>query len=164
MTVQEQIKKYITSQPEPKRSDMQTLHQLTLQALPKCKLWFLDGKDDKGKPVTNPNIGYGSQTLKYADGTSREFYQIGFSANTNGISVYIIGIKDKTYLAKTYGKKLGKATVTGYCIKFKTLKDINVDILEAAIRFGLGAPPLSKVSSERNKGKAILRKPETRNK
>ena len=54
-----------------------------------------------------------------------------------GISVYILGINDKTYLAKTYGKKLGKASVTGYCIKFKTLKDINIEILEAAIRFGL---------------------------
>src|SRR5689334_22694898 len=88
MKVEEQIKKYIASQPEPKRSDMQALHQLALQTLPKSKLGFLDGKDDKGKFVTNPNIGYGTQTMKYADGTSREFYQIGFSANTNGISVY----------------------------------------------------------------------------
>ena len=136
MNVQEQIKKYITSQPEPKRSDMQALHLLTLQVLPKGKLWFLDGKDDKGKTVSNPNIGYGFYTIKYADGTTREFYQIGMSANKTGISVYILGIKDKTYLAQTYGKKLGKASVSGYCIKFKTLKDINVDILEAAIRDG----------------------------
>ena len=105
--------------------------------MPKCKLWFLDGKDDKGKTVSNPNIGYGSYTIKYADGTTREFYQIGLSANTTGISVYIMGIKDKTYLAKTYGKKLGKASVTGYCIKFKTIKDINIDILQAAIRDGV---------------------------
>jgi hypothetical protein len=115
------------------------MHQHILQVLPKCKLWFLDGKDDKGKIVTNPNIGYGLQTIKYADGTSRAFYQIGISSNTTGISVYIMGIKDKTYLAQTYGKKLGKATVTGYCIKFKTLKDINIDILEAAIRYGVEA-------------------------
>ena len=137
MNVQEQIKKYITSQPEPKRSDMQSLHLLTLQAVPKCKLWFLDGKDDKGKIVSNPNIGYGSYIIKYADGTTREFYQIGLSANATGISVYILGIKDKTYLAKTYGKKMGKASVTGYCIRFKTIKDINIDILEAAIRDGV---------------------------
>ena len=139
MSVQEQIKKYITSQPEPKSSDMEELHRHILQALPKCKLWFLDGKDDKGKIVSNPNIGYGSYSIKYADGTPREFYQIGLSANTSGISVYILGIKDKTYLAKTYGKKLGKANVTGYCIKFKTLKDININILEAAIRDGFEA-------------------------
>jgi len=136
MNVQEQIKKYITSQPEPKRSDMQALHLLTLQVLPEAKLWFLDGKDSNGKTVSNPNIGYGSYTIKYADGTTREFYQIGLSANKTGISVYILGIKDKTYLARTYGKKLGKASVTGYCIKFKTIKDINIEILEAAIRDG----------------------------
>ena|SRR5687767_8368814 len=137
MNIKEQIKQYITSQPEQKRNDMQELHQHILQALPKCKLWFLDGKDDKGKIVSNPNIGYGSYTIKYADGTTREFYQIGLSANTTGISVYVLGIKDKTYLARTYGKKLGKASVTGYCIKFKTIKDINTDILQAAIRDGV---------------------------
>jgi len=134
--VQEQIKKYITSHPEPKRSEMQELHRLTLQVSPACKLWFLDGKNSENKTVSNPNIGYGSYTMKYANGETREFYQIGMSANTTGISVYIMGIKDKTYLGQTFGKKLGKANVTGYCIKFKTLKDINIDVLEAAIRYG----------------------------
>ena len=137
MNVQGQIKEYIASQPEPKRSDMQALHSAILQAIPKCKLWFLDGKDDKGKVVSNPNAGYGSYTIKYADGTTREFYQIGLSANTTGISIYIMGIKDKKYLANEYGKNLGKASVTGYCIKFKTIKDINVDILQEAIRDGV---------------------------
>jgi len=137
MSVQQQIAAYITSQPEPKRTELQELHQHMLKALPKTKLWLLDGKDDKGKIVSNPNIGYGSQSIKYADGSTREFYQIGLSANTTGISVYIMGIEDKKYLVNTYGKKLGKASVTGYCIKFKTLKDINIDILEAAIRDGV---------------------------
>src|SRR5579871_1584013 len=137
MNVKEQIATYIASQPESKRSEMQELHKTILKAMPKSKLWFLDGKDEKGKIVSNPNIGYGSYSIKYANGTSREFYQIGFSANTTGISVYIMGIDDKKYLANTYGKKLGKASVTGYCIKFKTLKDINIDILEEAILYGV---------------------------
>ena len=137
MNVQEQIKKCITSQPEPKRRDMQALHRIILQVMPACKLWFLDGKNSENKTVSNPNIGYGFYTIKYADGKTREFYQIGMSANTTGISVYILGIKDKKYLAQTYGKKLGKASVSGYCIKFKALKDINIDILTAAIRYGL---------------------------
>ena len=139
MNVREQIQKYITSQPEPKRSDMLTLHRIILQVMPACKLWFLDGKNSENKTVSNPNIGYGVQAMKYADGTTREFYQIGLSANKTGISVYILGIEDKKYLAQTYGKALGKASVTGYCIRFKTLKDINVEILEAAIRFGFKA-------------------------
>ena len=139
VNVEEQIEKYITSQPEAKRSDMQALHRIILEVMPACKLWFLDGKNIENKTVSNPNIGYGFYTIKYADGTIREFYRIGLSANTTGISVYILGIKDKTYLAQTYGKKLGKASVTGYCIKFKTLTDINIDILEAAIRYGVEA-------------------------
>jgi len=137
MNVQGQIKEYIASQPEPKRSDMQELHRIILKSMPACKLWFLDGKNSENKVVSNPNIGYGLQTIEYADGKTREFYRIGLSANTTGISVYILGIEDKTYLKKTYGKKIGKASVTGYCIKFKTLKDINIDILEAAIRYGV---------------------------
>ena len=136
MNIQEQIEKYITSQPEPKRSDMQALHGIILQIMPACKLWFLDGKNSENKTVSNPNIGYGLYTIKYADGTKREFYQIGLSANTTGISVYILGIKDRNYLVQAYGKKLGKASVSGYCIKFKTLADINVDVLEQAIRSG----------------------------
>jgi hypothetical protein len=137
MNIKEQIKQYIASQPEPKRSDLQELDQRILEVLPKCKLWFLDGKNSENKTVSNPTIGYGFHTMKYADGKTRDFFQIGLSANKTGISVYILGIKDKAYLAQTYGKKLGKASVTGYCIKFKTLKDINADILEAAIRSGV---------------------------
>ena len=137
MSVKEQIKEYISSQPESKRADMQALHRMILEAIPKCKLWFLDGKNSDGKVVSNPNIGYGFYTMKYTDGKTREFYQIGLSANTTGISVYVLGLEDKTDLSKRFGKKLGKASVTGYCIKFKALKDINIDVLKEAIQYGV---------------------------
>ena len=137
MKVEGQIQKYITRQPESKQSDMQALHRIILQVMPACKLWFLDGKNDEGKTVSNPNIGYGFYTIHYADGTSRDFYQIGMSANTTGISVYILGLKDKTYLAQAYGEKIGKASVSGYCIKFKALKDIDIEVLKSAIRYSV---------------------------
>lgn len=136
MNIQEQIQEYINSQPEPKRIDMLELHLIIQEIKPDSKLWFLDGKNSEGKIVANPNIGYGHYTMKYTNGETREFYQIGMSANTTGISVYIMGIEDKKFLAETFGKELGKASVTGYCIKFKALKDINIDVLAAAIRFG----------------------------
>jgi hypothetical protein len=137
MNLQKQIKEYIATQPEPKRSEMQQLHHIILAMMPTCKLWFLDGKDEKGKTVSNPNIGYGSQSIKYANGKTKEFYQIGISANTTGISVYIMGVNDKKYLAQTFGQELGKASVTGYCIKFKTLTDIKIDVLKAALQYGI---------------------------
>ena len=137
MNVRKQISDYIAAQPQPKRRDIHALHEIILGLMPGCRLWFLDGKDERGRTVSNPNIGYGRQTMRYADGRTREFYQVGLSANTTGISVYIMGLEDKTYLANTYGKELGKASVTGYCIKFSTLRNINVEILEAAMRDGI---------------------------
>ncbi len=137
MKVQDEIKNYIATQSESKQEELQTLHKRILKLLPKAKLWFLDGKNDQGKVVSNPNIGYGSYTIQYKDGKTREFYQIGLSANTTGISVYVMGLEDKTYLTKTFGKKIGKASITGYCIKFKTLDDIDLDVLDEAIIYGV---------------------------
>jgi Domain of unknown function (DU1801) len=137
MNTRKQIEEHFATQPEPKRGSMQELHRVILAQMPRCKLWFLDGLDDEGKVVSNPNIGYGLQTIKYADGRTKDFYQIGMSANTTGISIYILGIKNKEYLAQAYGKELGKASVTGYCIKFRRLEDINIDVLRAAIRYGV---------------------------
>jgi len=137
MNIKKEISDYINSLTENKRTEMLTLNGIIMKLMPRCKLWFLDGKNSENKTVSNPNIGYGSYNIKYADGKTREFYQIGMSANTTGISVYIMGITDRTYLAKTFGNKLGKAKITGYCIKFKSLKDLNLNILEEAIRYGV---------------------------
>jgi hypothetical protein len=137
MNVKTQVSDYLAAQPERKRGDMQTLHGMILKLMPDCRMWFLDGKDESGRTVSNPSIGYGLRTITYADGRTREFYQIGLSANTSGISVYIMGLDDKTYLTRTYGREIGKASVTGYCIKFSALRNIELDVLGAAIRDGI---------------------------
>lgn len=134
--MQEQIDAHIASQAEPKRSDLLALHKRVLNIKPDVRLWFYDGRDDKGKIVTNPNIGYGFCTLQYAKGDTKEFYQIGISATKTGISIYILGKKDLSYLAKTFAKSIGKATLTSYCIKFKKLQDVNLETLDAALRYG----------------------------
>lgn len=147
MNTQAQIQAYLDAHPEPKRSDLHTLHRLMLARMPGGRLWFLDGKDDQGKVVSNPSVGYGLRVIRYANGSAKDFYQIGLSANTTGISVYIMGIPDKQHLPQTYGQQIGKASVTGYCIKFKSLADVRLDVLEAAIQDGIAqsragpAPP-----------------------
>jgi len=143
MNLQEQIEGYIASLPEAKRFDMEKLHGIILEIMPNTRLWFLDGKDDTGKIVSNPSIGNGLRIISYANGKTKEFYQIGISANTTGISLYILGIDDKNYLPKTYGKEIGKASVTGYCIKFKSLKDIDTDILKTAVLDGVEKTKIS---------------------
>lgn len=136
MNLNEQIEQYIAGLPEPKRSDMALLHQLMLQLLPGRQLWFLDGKNSENKIVSNPNIGYGAQIIQYADGSSRPFYQIGISANTMGISIYFPAIKDKTLLNREFGTRIGKATISGYCIKFRKLKTVDMEVLKEAVRVG----------------------------
>lgn len=135
MSVEEQINEYIEGMLESKRSDILALHHNILQQMAGCKLWFLDGKNDQNKIVTNPNIGYGSLTIHYADGKEREFYRIGLSANKTGISVYVMGLEDKQFLFNRIANRIGKASVTGYCIKFKALKNIDTDVLNEVIRY-----------------------------
>ncbi len=54
MNLQDQIV-FISSQPEPKRSDMQELHRIVMNVLPECKLWFLDGINGKISLATQTN-------------------------------------------------------------------------------------------------------------
>ena len=137
MNTEARIDNYINSVPGAKGDDLRALHGMVLNLKPGLELWFMDGKNEAGKTVANPNIGYGRQTLNYANGATKEFYRVGISANTTGISVYILSIDDKSYLAQTFGPTLGKASVTGYCIKFKKLTDIDLGVLQEAIRCGL---------------------------
>lgn len=137
MATKDQINRYLESIPEPKQSDMRKLHSTILKLNPGCKLWFLDGKDGNGKVVSNPSVGYGTLSKQYANGTLKEMFQAGISANSAGLSVYIMGLDDRKYLQRKYGNSIGKANVTGYCIKFKALKDINLDTLKAAIKDGI---------------------------
>ena len=139
MTVREQIDRYIETQAPAKRADLRDLDQRILAISPDAQLWFLDGRDETGKVVSNPNIGYGTQTLSYADGGSRPFYKLGLSANTAGLSVYVMGLKDKAYLPRTYGARLGKAKITGYCVRFRSVKDLDLAVFDELVADALGA-------------------------
>lgn len=137
MEIKAQIEQFISQQAESKQQDLLTLHVLMSNLLPTGKLWMEDGKNEEGKVVANPTIGYGQQIMLLAKGKSREMFQIGISANTSGISIYLIGIRKKLDLEKQFGSKLGKAKITGYCIKFKKLADLDLSVLEEAIRLGI---------------------------
>lgn len=135
MSTEEQIQAYLDRQPSAKRSDMLLIHDGILQLMPQARLWFSDGRNAEGKVISNPTIGYGLHTLRYADGSSREYFKIGLLANATGISLHILGIEDKEYLTRTFSPTLGKAKITGYCIRFKALKDLDLNTLQSVLRF-----------------------------
>lgn len=134
MGAEELIGGYIQSLPEPKRSEVASLHEIILGLVPDSRLWFLDGRDESGKVVSNPSIGYGSLEKVKARGKTSEFYQVGVSANSSGVMVYLMSISDRAYLKETYGSTIGKAEITGYCIKFRSLTNLNLEVLKSAVR------------------------------
>ena len=109
MDTAERVEAYLAGLPEPKQAEVRQLHALIRAEFPDRRLWFSDGTNADGKVVANPNIGYGAYLITYANGSSREFYRVGLSANSGGISVYVLGLEDRTYLARTYGAVIGKA-------------------------------------------------------
>lgn len=133
MSIQTQIETYIESLVQPKQTDLRKLYSFIKNTLPQSNLSFLDGRDKTGKVVTNPNIGFGECVLNYADGSSRAFYKIGISATSKGLSIYIMGLADKNLLRNKLEDKLGKATITSYCISFKKLEDINQALLKEVL-------------------------------
>ena len=135
--LERQILQFISFQEGTKQQDFLSLHELIRSILPEGKLWMEDGKNEEGKVLTNPTIGYGQQTMLLAKGKSREMFQIGISSNTSGISIYLIGIRNKLDLTDQFGHKLGKAKVSGYCIKFKQLADLDLTVLEEVLRLGI---------------------------
>ena len=139
MSVREQIDSYINDQPLAKSEDLRELDRRILQISPDARLWFLDGRNRDGKVVSNPSIGYGQGTLSYASGKARAFYKIGLSANTSGISVYVMGLKDKKHLSETYGPRIGKARITGYCISFKSTKDVDLGVFDEVVSDAFGS-------------------------
>jgi len=134
MDIKTQIEEYINDQPEPKKIEMQELHILILRLMPKCKQWYFDGKNEDGKQVAHPTMGYGNYTITYKDGSTREFFRIGLLATPTGLAVHIMGLEDKKFLIDAYGKTIGKAKVGSYGITFNSIKDINLEILKEAIR------------------------------
>ena len=125
----ESVDAYLGSHPEPKRTDLYSLHERVTRLFPGSPVSYFDGLDDTGKVVANPTLGYGTQTVEYASGSSKEVFKLGLSANKTGISIYVMGIKDKALLKSLFQDRLGKAKVTGYCIRFGKLADIDVDTL-----------------------------------
>ena len=128
-TLVESVDAYLGSHPEPKRTDLYSLHERFTSLFPGSPVSYFDGLDDTGKVVANPTLGYGTQTVEYASGSSKEVFKLGLSANKTGISIYVMGIKDKALLKSLFQDRLSKAKVTGYCIRFGKLADIDDDTL-----------------------------------
>ena len=137
MSTQQLIQDYLNSLTDAKKSDLTTIHDLVLSLHPHIELSFDSGKNSENITVSNPSIGYGTYMHRYANGDIKPMYALGISANTSGISIYCLNLKDRNILKDQFGPSIGKAKITGYCINFKTLNDLNFETLKDVINFSL---------------------------
>ncbi len=109
---------YIAQVEEPKRSELQLLHDLIREKLPNFE------------PVMISNfMGYGQ--FHYKGKTCEgEWFRVGLSANKTGISIYICAGDENGYFPEQAKDRLGKASVGRSCIRFKKLADINLDTVK----------------------------------
>lgn len=114
---------YIAAIPEPRRQDFETIHALIQKTVPSLKPHILSGM-----------IGYGTYHYRYASGREGDWSLIALANQKNYISVYVCALENAKYIAEAYRDKLPKASIGKSCIRFKTLKDIDLSILTEIIK------------------------------
>ncbi len=120
---------YIEAIPEPRRQDVEQLHELIQKTLPTLQPHILAGM-----------IGYGTYHYRYASGKEGDWSLVALASQKNYISLYVCAIESEKYLAEEYKDKLPKANVGKSCIRFKKLADVDqsvlVEILKRAEKIG----------------------------
>lgn len=72
-------------------------------------------------------LGFGSYHYKYDSGREGDNFVIGFYPRNGKITIYLM---DGTMRYSELLSKLGKHTITGYCVVVKRLSDIDISVLE----------------------------------
>ncbi len=115
---------YIAAIDQPRREDFEKIHELIQKEVPQLKPHILSGM-----------IGYGKYHYHYASGREGDWSLIALASQKNYISVYVCSInKNGKYLAEEYKDKLPKASIGKSCIRFKSIKDIDLLILKEIIK------------------------------
>jgi hypothetical protein len=110
---------YIAKLEEPRKSEIQKLHDLIRETVPNLKPFMISGL-----------IGYGQYHYKSKSGREGEWYIIGLASQKNYISLYCCAVDGKEYLAEKYKNELPKASIGKSCIRFKKVEDLDVAILK----------------------------------
>ena len=110
---------YIAGIESPRRVEIQAFHGMIKKIVPKLKVDMRFGM-----------IGYGTFHYKYASGKEGDWPLIALAAQKNYISIYVCATDGKGYLAEKYKKQLPRTNIGKSCIRFKSLSDIDLDVLK----------------------------------
>lgn len=125
-TAAKTIKEYLEMIDEPRKSDMEFLHNFISKLIPKEKPHILYGM-----------IGYGTYHYKSASGREGDWSKIALASQKNYISLYVCAVTEGQYIAEKYKSKLPKASIGKSCIRFKKLADVDLKVIEKIILEGV---------------------------
>lgn len=114
------------------QQELLTITQWIAKHFPLLETSFFDGKNASGKIVTNPTYGFGTLIQSGVNG-GKPTFQLGVSANSTGITLSFIGIRNRVDLSELcHG--IGNASITKYCIKFKSFNGLDANVLQHVIK------------------------------
>jgi len=75
-------------------------------------------------------IGFGSTTLKYADGSERDWMRLAFTPRKKNITLYLPIFEKRKEIEAT----LGKFSSSRACVYFKRLSDVHLPTLKKLLK------------------------------
>ena len=115
---------YIAELDEPRRGQIQQLHDLIRRTAPK-----LEPHIDMGM------LGYGRMHYVYASGREGDCPIIGLASNKRYVSLYFnTQAPDGGYLAEAYKKQLPGADVGKGCVRFARLDRVDGSVLREMVK------------------------------
>ena len=111
---------YIAQIDEPRRSEIQQLHDLIRETVPELEPHIEAGM-----------LGYGTYYYKYASGRELDWMLTGFSPRKANITLYVLSGSEKQ---ESLLKKLGNYTTGKGCLYLKKLKDVDTKVLKELVR------------------------------
>ncbi len=117
---------YIAKIDEPRKGQIQLIHDLIRETIPEQKPYIISGM-----------IGYGAFHYKYASGREGDWCIIALASQKNYISVYVCASDGKQYVAEKYKEALPKANIGKSCIRFKKIEDIDLKVLKEILVEGV---------------------------
>ena len=121
---------YIAALDEPRRGDVQRLHEFVRETLP-----------DLEPHVESGMIGYGTYHYKYASGREGDAAIVGLSSRKQYISLYVNCAYDDGYVAERYAERLPKANIGKACVRFKRTDDVDLGVLRELLTEAGKVPP-----------------------
>ena len=114
---------YIQDLPDDRRDMVRAVHERVRAAVPDLEVRMWDRF-----------IGYRAYHYRYASGREGDWFPIGLANNKRYVSLYLCAVDEDGYLAEANADRLGKVDVGKSCIRFKTLDDLNLDVVDELCR------------------------------